>query len=60
MRYKIHFTWGQYGPEDEVIHEGDTVEEIREESELYFTQRGLLINNCNVWSEEVSDELNSI
>ena len=56
MRYKIHFTWGQHGPEDEVIHEGDTVEEIREVSELYFPQRGLLINNCNVWSEEVSND----
>ena len=48
MKYKIHYN-GAY--EDEIIIEGDTIEELREKAFLECDKRGWNREDC--WSEEI-------
>ena len=50
MKYKIHYN-GAY--EDEIIIEGDTIEELREKAFLECDKRGWNREDC--WSEEIRE-----
>jgi len=51
MKFRIHFEIHNNTDFFEV--EGDTIEEIREKADSFFTQRGLTAEETNAWSEEL-------
>lgn len=51
MKFKIHYEIN--GFEDFFIIEGETIEEIREKSDLELKRRDLDVGKNNVWSEEI-------
>lgn len=52
MKFKIYFT-RQSGSEDNVIIEGETVEEIREKAKEWIKSRGLVWEDAGIRSEEL-------
>lgn len=53
MIFKIHYNIGDY--EDYFLIEGDSIEQIRELSDIEFEKRGLDIKENFLWSEELKN-----
>jgi len=51
LRFKIHWTIQDF--EDELIVEGNTIEECRVQADIETNRRGLNIDKNNLWSEEL-------
>ncbi|NHZ85831.1 MAG: hypothetical protein GWP19_08115 [Planctomycetia bacterium] len=62
MEFKIHFTHKGENTVDDVedyfIIKGDTLENIRNKANAETKRRNLDMDINNVWSEEISQELN--
>jgi len=53
MKFKIHWTIGDW--DDELVVEGDTIEECREQADIETNRRGLDSKKNNLWSEELKE-----
>ena len=53
MRFRVHYTINEF--EDSVIFEGETIEDIRDASCKWFTDRNIDMDKINPWSEEVEE-----
>lgn len=51
MRFEIHYTINGY--EDNIIIEGENVEDIKKKVDTEFEARGLDPDKNNAWSEEI-------
>ena len=57
MKIKIHYTINEV--EDSIVLEGDTVEDIRKQSDCELLKRGIdtkeikNLQEYNIWSEEI-------
>jgi len=57
MKFKIHWTIGDWIGDwnDEIVVEGDTIEECREQADIETNRRGLDVEKNNLWSEELKE-----
>lgn len=49
--FKIHYTVNE--SDDDFTISGDSLEELTEKANSFFTNRGLKAEDCNAWSEEL-------
>jgi len=53
MKYRVHFTINKV--EDSVDFEGETIEDIRDKTCEWFTDRGVTLDEASPWTEEVTN-----